>query len=180
MSTTKTFLFEEIFPNYKEFKSLTDDLQLYNADDLVSEAFNQYFFSIIYLRWKGNSINYGTIADFQRSFSLVYTDIFKKYKMQKELIDKVYQLSADDLEVLTESISNGAYNPNTAPTEKWELIKYISSQNASRLKNSKLNAYITAIKNAPTLQVREMTDAFEDLFMLILPMNDYYFRRECK
>lgn len=178
MSTTKTFLFQEVFANYSEFKEMTDDLQLYEPDDAVSEAFNQYLFNIIYLRWKGNSINYGTINEFKMSFSFVYVDIFAKYKMQKQLIDKVQKLTDEELEILSDSISNGAYNPNTAPEKPFDLIRYISSQNATRLKSSKLVAYLNAIKNAPTLNVREMTDAFEDLFMLIIPMHDYYFRRK--
>ena len=93
MSTTKTFLFQEVFANYSEFKEMTDDLQLYEPDDAVSEAFNQYLFNIIYLRWKGNSINYVTIDEFKMSFSFVYVDIFAKYKMQKQLIDKVQKLT---------------------------------------------------------------------------------------
>lgn len=178
MSTTKTFLFQDVFANYNQFKEMTDDLQLYESDDAVSEAFNQYLFNIIYLRWKGNSINYGTIDEFKMSFSFVYHDIFAKYKMQKDLIDKVQKLTAEELEILTDSISNGAYNPNTAPEKPFDLIKYVSSQNATRLKSSKLVSYLNAIKNAPTLNAKEMTDAFENLFMLIIPMHNYYFRRK--
>lgn len=180
MATTKTFLFQEIFPNYSEFKKMTDDLQLYDQADSVSEAFNQYLFNIIYLRWKGNSVNFSTKDEFKMSFAFVYSDVFAKYKMQKQLIDKIQKLSDEDLEILTDSISNGAYNPNTAPKKPFELLNFISSQNATRLKNSKLLAYLNAIRNAPTLNAREMTDAFEDLFLLIIPMNNYFFRRECK
>lgn len=179
MATTPTFKFEQCFKNYSEFKALTDDLELYAADDVVSESFNKYFFSILYLRWKGNSISYQTIDEFKMAFAFVYTDIFKKYRMQKALIDKVYELSNEDIEILTESISNGAYNPNTAPKKPFELINFVSAQNATRLKNSKLAAYLGAIKNAPTLNAREMTDAFEELFMLIIPTHDYLFRRKC-
>lgn len=181
MATTNTFYFDEIFSDYADFKEMTDGLQLYITDpddpnyDAIAENFNQYLFSILYMRYAGNSINYDVPEYFIYSFGLRYADLFRKYKKQIELIEKVEDLSAEDLEVLTETIANGAYNPNDVPSEFWAPIGYISQQNAARLKNGKLVAYINAINAIPTRNIQGFLDAFIDLFTLFMPTGKYVY-----
>lgn len=175
MATTNTFYFEEIFENYSKFKEFTDTLQVYETNDAVSELFNQYFFNILYMRYCGNSINYNVPQYFLHAFGLKYIDSFKKFKKQKELIDKIQELNEEDLQILTETISNGAFNPNDEPTEYWKPLEYISNQSASRLKSPKLIAFLNAIQSMPTQKVEEFTENFIDLFTLFMPTGKFIY-----
>lgn len=175
MATTNTFYFEDIFGNYADFKEFTDSLEIYDETDIISETFNQYLFNILYMRYCGNSINYNTPQYFLYAFGLRYIDSFKKFKKQKELIDKINTLSEEDLQVLTETISNGAYNPNDTPTEFWKPLGYISNQSATRLNSPKLIAFINAMQAMPTQKIEEFTETFIDLFTLFMPTGKYYY-----
>lgn len=181
MATTSTFYFEDIFEDYADFKEMTDALELYDSNpdsptyDAVAENFNQYLFSILYMRYAGNSINYDVPQYFLYAFGLRYKDIFAKYKKQVDLIKAVEELTTDELAILTETISNGAYNPNDKPSEFWAPIGYISQQNAARLKNNKLVAYINAINAIPTRNIDGFLNAFIDLFTIFLPNDKYIY-----
>ena len=181
MATTSTYYFDDIFEDYAAFKEMTDALELYDADpdsptyDAIAENFNQYLFSILYMRYAGNSINYDVPQYFLYAFGLRYKDMFDKYKKQVDLIKEVEKLTPEDLEVLTETIANGAFNPNDKPVTFWAPIGYISQQNAARLKNNKLVAYINAINAIPTKNIQGFLDAFIDLFTIFLPNDKYIF-----
>jgi len=175
MATTNTFYFEDIFTSYEDFKEFTDSLGIYEATDVVSEAFNQYLFNILYARYCGNSINYNVPQYFLYAFGLRYIDSFKKFKKQKELIDKINELTEEDLQVLTETISNGAFNPNDTPTEYWKPLNYITNQSATRLNSPKLIAFINAVQAMPTQRIEEFTETFIDLFTLFMPTGKYIY-----
>jgi hypothetical protein len=181
MATTNTFYFEDIFADYADFKEMTDGLELYDSDpesetyDAVAENYNQYLYDLLYLRYAGNSINYDVPQYFVYAFGLRYKNIFDKYKKQLELIKKVEDLTEDELELLTETISNGAYNPNDQPVSAWAPINYVSQQNRSRLKNNKLIAYINAINAIPTKNIEGFLDAFIDLFTMFMPDYKYIY-----
>lgn len=181
MATTSTFYFEDIFETYADFKEMTDALDLYISDpddphyDAISENFNQYLYSILYMRYCGNSINYDIPTYFIYAFGLRYKDIFKKYQKQVDIINRATELSADELTILTETIANGAYNPNDAPSDVWQPLPYISQQNSARLKNNKLVAYINAINAIPTQNIDRFLDAFIDLFTLFMPNGKYIY-----
>ena len=175
MATTSTFYFEDIFEDYAAFKEMTDGLELYESTDQIAENYNQYLFDILYMRYAGNSINYDVPQYFVYAFGLRYKNLFEKYKKQLELIKKVEDLDEDEIALLTETISNGAYNPNDQPATAWAPINYVSQQNRSRLKNNKLVAYINAINAIPTKNIDGFLDAFIDLFTIFLPDYKYIY-----
>ena len=181
MATTSTFYFDEIFADYSEFKVMTDQLALYDSDpdsptyDAIAENFNQYLFALLYMRYAGNSINYDVPQYFLYAFGLRYKDIFDKYKKQVDLIKGVEDLTADEIAILTETISNGAYNPNTQPATAWAPLNYVSQQNRSRLTNNKLIAYVNAINAIPTKNIDGFLNSFIDLFTTFLPNDKYIY-----
>lgn len=167
-----TYYFQEIFPDYETFKKFTDSLEIYSTDDTISEEFNKYLFEILFAHFYNNNVRYDSIDCFELEFGNVYKNNFKMLQMRKATIDKIYQLTDDDLKELSTSLTNLAYNPNTEPDNPLKPLNYVSNQSYSVANMGKLNAYITAINSIPDLDAGNIISKFEWLFIQIYPDSD--------
>ena len=96
-------------------------------------------------------------------------DSFDKYQKQLEQIDKVYQLTADELQTINTAIANQSLNPNTKVEDPTQPIDYISAQALTIARDNKLQAYLRAIANIPTKLIDSMLLRYVNLFKTILP-----------
>lgn len=162
----QTFYFEEIFPEYADFKAVTDLLNLY-VDD-ASELVNQKLYDLLMRRFCKDSIAYDTPEAFIVEFSLAYEENFKQYIAKNKLVDAINELTVEDFKVLTESLSNSALNPNNAPEDPKQPLPYVSSQLYNLNKSGPLGAFLGALDNVPTARNYEFLNKFEYLFLQIL------------
>lgn len=167
-----TYYFQEVFPDYETFKQFTDTLDIYSADDTVSEEFNKYMFEILFAHFYNNNVRYDSIDFFELEFGNVYKNNFKMLKMRKTQIDKIYQLTDEELAQLTSNLTNLAYNPNNEPDDPLKPLNYVSNQSYSVANMGKLNAYITAINSIPDLDAGNIISKFEWLFIQVYPDSD--------
>lgn len=175
MQTMTTLCFKDVFVNgYEDFKVFTDDIGLYNAEDIVAEEFNKHLYYTLYNRYVGVDLAYDTVDLFLAEFGIAYQQYFKQFLIKKKLTEELYKLDLKDFEILTESIANFSNNPNYVNTDAWETLKYISQQQRGRAKAGKLTAYINAIRVMPDAQIDAMLKQFDYLWLDILPTDLVY------
>ena len=182
MSTTLTFLFNDIFKNYSEWEYWSRQVGVIDFNKNEDILFDKYCYKILSRHFCNQSIRYNTIDEFLLELALVYENKFNQFKMQKRLIDNIHKLSNEEIETLNESLTNMANNPNTAPDNPRQPLKYISAQTFGVAKKGKLQAYLDAINNIPTLKVFDFINkssdgglSFKDLFMIVQPINYYVY-----
>lgn len=170
-----TFFWQEVFPDYNTFKEFTDNLELYKTTepiDTVSEELNKFIYGILSRQFYNNNIRYDDVEAFKMAFASAYINNFNLIKKRKNLLEAQYQLTNEDLEIISKNIINSSYNPNNALTNPLEPIDYVSAQNYTVGKINKLNAYISALNNLQDLDIDFIIKKFEYLFVQILPESD--------
>lgn len=175
-----TLTFKDIFESYEKFKEFTDAFGLYVSDptsedfDEFAETFNQHIYYVLYNRYVGCSVAYDTEDLFLAEFGIAYQQFFNQFLYKKKLTDELYKLSLDDLSIVSESLNNFSNNTNKLTTDAWELLNYVSQQSRGRAKSGKLITYINALRQMPDAQIGAMIQAFDYLWLDILPTENIY------
>lgn len=170
----QTLCFNEIFKNYDEFKEYTDELALYDDSDTFAESLNQMIYYLLYNHYLGCSIAYNTEDEFCAEFGIAYQQYFKQFKMKQENLQRVYNLTAEDLEIVSEALSNFTSNPNDITNAPFELLNYTTNQTRGRTRAGKLQAYLNALQIAPDAQLNDLIKKFDYLWLDILDGDDIY------
>lgn len=170
----QTLCFNEIFKNYDEFKAYTDEFALYTSTDTISEAFNQQLFYLLYNHYLGCAVAYNTQDEFCAEFGIKYQQHFKQFVMKKKQLDELYKLTNEDLQILSESLSNYSNNPNYKTNSPFELLDFTSAQTRGRTKAGKLQAYLNALRIMPDAQLDDLISKFDYLWLDILDGDNIY------
>lgn len=173
MRNTETLCFSDIFEDYSQFKEFTDQFELVESadDDLI----NQKIYYCLLNRYGESSIAYLTAGEFCGEFGIAYMNYFKKIKQQQKILQDIYNLDADDFEILSESQTNMSNHPNANTSDPFELLNFTSSQARGRSRVNKLTAYINALRNMPDLQLDYMIKQFDYMWLDILESNNIYY-----
>lgn len=183
MSTSFTYYFEEVFPNYDDWKEWIEDYSsIVNYTDPIQSAFDEWIFNLLYRHFFNQNIRYSSKGAFKFELLNVYENKFKQFLNSKSLIDKMYNLTDADLLEISTNINNFANNSDTAIQNDTEILPFCSSQTWSKLSSNKLQAYMQALNQIPSLQIYKFlkTDkrdemAFSDLFMKVTPNTKFYY-----
>lgn len=180
-----TFYFNEIFPTYDDWVNTMKDFNIVNYEEVMQANFDNYVYKILFNQYYNVNVRYSTIGDFVTSLSNVYLNKFNKFLKQKELLDKIYNLTDNDILTLTQTLSNMANNPNTEPVDPTTPINYISAQTYQMLTDNKLKGYLNALESIPNMKVynllkpeTEQEMGFSDLFMNVQPNLKYFYEKE--
>ena len=166
MITAMSFL--DVFEDYNAFKDFTDTIGLYPDTDTVSEAFNQSIYWNIVNRYGNTDVNYYEADPFKSEFTIAYEQYFKQFLSKKKIVDATNGITLDDYQIISESLSNFANNPNTLTTDPWELLTYTSQQQRGRAKAGKLTAYINALRQLPDAQIDAFLDKIDYMWSNLL------------
>lgn len=182
-----TFYFEEIFPDYETFETFikgNSSLTLYEPT-LFDDEFLKYSYVLLARHYNHTNIRYSDPESFKAEFLNVFDNKYQMFKKQKALIDDIYSLTAEDLELIQTQLNNVANNPNEYIENPKKLLNFISLQNYNELKNSKFVAYLQSLNQLPTLNIynffkpNKIGDmGFDDLFMKVVPNIKYYYEKE--
>ena len=175
MSEAYTFYFSDIFPTYTSWQEFSQQLLGDKYED--NAEFDLFCYNNLARKYGGCNIRYLEPEAFICELSIVYYDKFEAYKKQKEIINNMYNLTADDLVMISEGISNIANNPNYTIPDPKKPVDYMSAQTYSLENNNKLKAYFESLEQIPTLRLIEFLDSFSYLFMNIQPNESYYYKR---
>lgn len=168
---------EVVFNDYSDWQDFIDQIQIVDESNVEQVAFSRYCWDILSREYKGVNIRYRDPVDFLCELANVFQNRFFKFLKEKEIIEKIYNLTEDEYIEAGEAINNFANNPNTAPAESKQPLEFVSSQTYNLVKNNKVRAYIEALSGLPTLQIYDFTKrrygdndiAFDDLFMNNIP-----------
>jgi len=186
-----TFYFDEIFPNYNKWKEFSHQLFVVGDNPTQDvESFDRYCYNVLYRQFAKQNIRYDRIELFLNALATLYEEKFQSFYREKKLLDKIYSLTFEELEVINDTLSNVANNPNTKPTDALKPLEYVSAQTFSRITDNKLRAYLSALNNLPMLNIErfifgERADPnnnkfmhFNDLFMQVLPRDFEIYEKE--
>lgn len=173
-----TFYFKDLYPDYATFKTFLTQYDVIDVTDATNDALAQKLFKYLFREYHNSNIQFDTPCDFNCTLANIIEDMFDKYKQQLQLIQKVHQMSADDLEVISRAIANSAQAPNSKQDNIEKPLEYINAQAYTVARTGRLQAYLQAINTMPTLLIKESITACRHLFKTILPNVVYYFDKE--
>lgn len=171
-----TFKFGKIFDTYEKWRTFSEECGFINFEDTTESEFDKYCYKVLFRHYQQANIRYTNITDFCNELSLVYESKFKQFKKQKELIDKIYSLTENEILQVNQILANYAENPNNKPEDPTKPLNFISSQTYTNQTNGKLAGYLLALSGIPVLDIysflrKSENDglSFNELFMVVLP-----------
>lgn len=167
--------FKNVFSNYDEFKEFTGQFSLYEDTDTLAESFNKHIYYCLLLHYNNCKIAYSTIDEFKAEFTIAYNQMFKQYLNKNKVLNNIYSLTANDFEIMSESINNFSNNPNYQTTDPWELLDFTSTQSRGRSKAGKLQAYINALRTMPDLQIDALINKFDYLWLDYIETDEEFY-----
>ena len=136
-----TKLFSDIFPDFATFSAAFDGFGGY-AKNCISETSLKTLFGLLYARYGNNPIVNYTEDIF---ISKIVANTFQKgptWERKLALQATLRNLSDDDLLAGARTIFNRAEHPENSPSTNTDTeLTYINSQDVSKQRRSKLDAY---------------------------------------
>lgn len=162
----RTRTLTEIFDSAEAFKDAWDETVFANSVELI-DIYLVYY--LLYGRY-GNS-NIASSDENQFKYKL-FSTIFMygpSWQRRLEIQRNLRALSETDITVGATAIYNAAMNPETSPsTQTLEELSYINSQNVTKHKKSKLEAYGLLNSLIETDVTEEFIGKFKKLFITIV------------
>lgn len=158
-----TFYFEAIFKDENEFNQYLTDYNITLPTGITYQDLYKLFID----KYMNCSIAYDTTEVFKHRFRMVLIDNLNEYARRKAIIDKLYALTDDELIVMNEYIHNYANNPNVSVTDVFATLPYITQQENSKNKLSKLDAYANYLNYILPYGNKEFLQKFDKLFKQI-------------
>lgn len=175
-SSAITFYFKEIFPteqSFIEYLTNFNVVDITTADNLVLA---QFLYKVMFRRFHNSNIQYDTPDDFKCDLANLIEDTFDRYKQQKAIIDKIYNLTDQELLTISKALTNSANNPNTKVDDPTQPLEYVGAQAFTIASNGKLQAYLTALKNIPTKFIDQLLRDAQRLFKSIIPNQIFIYK----
>lgn len=162
----RTRTFADIYTTFEDFN---EDYTSNGIPTSISNINLKTLYYLLYARY-GNS-NIASSDENQFKYK-IFSTIFmygpawqKRLEIQKNLMT----LDEEDIMKGTTAIHNNALNPGTAPsTQSLEELNYISSQNTTKYKKSKIEGYATLYALIETDVTEEFIGKFKKLFITIV------------
>lgn len=137
-----TAIWTDIFPDFDTFKGVFDNDFGSYAKDCITAANLKSLYYLLYARYGANPfINYSTDLIKAKVVAITYQK-GPTWERRKSVQDSLRSLTEDDLLRGSVTIFNRAAHDETEPsTDTDEYIGYLNSQDVSKQKRSKLDAY---------------------------------------
>ena len=162
----RTRTFADIYTTLEDFK---EDYSDNGIPVTISDANLTTLYYLLYARY-GNS-NIASSDENQFKYKLFSTIFMYGPAWQKrlEIQKKLMELSDDEIVKGATAIYNSALNPSQAPsTQTLEELNYINSQNTTKYKKSKLEAYAILEELIRTDVTEAFIGKFKKLFITVV------------
>jgi len=173
-----TFYFKEIFPTKETFKEYLTEFEIVDITDAENLIFAEYLFKVIFRKYHNSNVQYDTPEDFKCDLANILEDSFLKFKRQTELARKTAKLTDEEILTMTTALANSANNPNSKPVDPTKPFEYVGAQAYTIANNGKLQGYLQALNNIPTLLIDEILLSCRGLFKTFIPNQIYIYRGE--
>lgn len=158
-----TFYFEDVFKDATEFNQYLTDYNITLPTGITySDLYNLFLDKFV-----NCSIAYDTKEVFKHRFKVILVDNLKEYVRRKQIIDNLYNLTENELLVINEYIRNYANNPNISVNDVFDKLPYITQQENSLQRLSKLDAYANYLNFILPYGNEDFLKKFEKLFKQI-------------
>ena len=162
----RTRTFSDIYTSFEDFK---EDYVDNGIPVTISDANLTTLYYLLYARY-GNS-NIASSDETQFKYKL-FSKIFMygpAWQKRLEIQKKLMELSDDEIVKGATAIYNSALNPSQAPsTQTLEELNYINSQNTTKYKKSKLEAYAILEELIRTDVTEAFIGKFKKLFITVV------------
>ena len=171
-----TYTFEDVFSNYNEWQEYFTLAGIIDYEKPEDAKFDEYCYKILSRHFTHQNIRYMEIEAFLLELTNVYESKFYQFKRQKEMLDKMYSLTDNDLLELEQYLNNVANNPNDDIQDPKKVLNFVSAQTYSQKLGNKLEQYLKALNEIPALNIYKFINestygamSFKDLFMNVQP-----------
>lgn len=176
-SSSITFYFKEIFPKIDDWTNFLTEFDITDLTNQENLLMAQKIYKYLFRNYKNSNIQFDTPDAFKSHLANLIEDIFEKYKMQLTLIQKSYELTSDEMEIISRALANTSANPNNITANIEKPLDYISNQAYTIAKTNKLQAYLRAINDIPTKLIEELILTVKRLFKCIIPTQEFYYKK---
>lgn len=166
----RTRTFTEIFPSLKDFQDAYDESQL-NLDGFAAQSTGNEvteFYYLMYAKYGNSHIASSDENQFKyKMWALLYS-YGPAWRKRISIQQEIRALTNDDLAQGGKAIYNKALNPEDAPTtQSLEELTYISEQNVTNYKKTKIEALSSQWEMLATDVTDDFLAKFRQLFITI-------------
>lgn len=163
-----TKIFTDIYADYATFKAdyiASGIPTTIGYDDSVSPSSLQTLYYLLYGQYGNSPISNMDENQFKYKLQSVIFKYGPTWEKKLHIQEKLRDLTDDEVEQGALSIHNHAFNPATTPeTDSDEMLSYINEQNTSRVKKSKVGAYMDLWAALSTDVTSQFLDRFSICF----------------
>lgn len=177
-----TKLFCEIYDNADDFVADYKDSGLYNQANSITDEHANLLFYLIYARHGNSPIANLDINQFKYKMWSIIFQYGPSWEKKLEIQENLRDLTETDILSGAKAIYNRAYNPEnlSGPSTTEEIgLEYVSEQNTTNYKKSKLEAYTILWSLLKTDVTNGFVRKFDGLFKsFVTPQNTYIYETE--
>lgn len=148
-----TLKFNEIYNDYTDF---SNDSKIYLAENYISADDLELLYVLFYNQFAEQSIKFLDPILWKRRFWTKLAFKAKTLLKKRDLMDKLRELTEDEMLDKGVSVVNQAMNPNTKPGEPFQVLDFVTTQTSAKNLNPKIVALLQ--------QYQSMDDGFWNQF----------------
>lgn len=148
-----TLKFNEIYNDYTDF---SNDSKIYLAENYISNDDLELLYVLFYNQFAEQSIKFLDPILWKRRFWTKLAFKAKTLLKKRDLMDKLRELTEDEMLDKGVSVVNQAMNPNTKPGEPFQVLDFVTTQTSAKNLNPKIVALLQ--------QYQSMDDGFWNQF----------------
>lgn len=174
----RTRLFGDIIPDLDNFNALLDELIVLVPS--LTEDQRQLVYYLLMATYGNSHIANSNEEQFKLQLVSRIGSCAPAFFKYKQMQDALLNMNTEEMIDGGTSISNHASNPNTSPSDQTlNELPYIDSQNISKVKKNKLQAYAEVISLIDADLYRKFVQKFESLFIRItMPQSPLYYEND--
>lgn len=162
----RTRTFSQIYNNVEAFK---EDYQNNGIPATISDVSVTTLYYLLYARFGNSSIASSDETQFKyKVFSIIFS-YGPSWEKRLEIQKALRNLTEEEILKGSTAIYNSAMNPSTVPST--EELDYINSQNTTKYKKSKMDAYASLYGLIETDVTERLLSEFKKLFIKVVEPN---------
>ena len=162
----RTRTFSQIYNNVEAFK---EDYNNNGIPTTISDESVTTLYYLLYARFAHSSIASSDETQFKyKVFSIIFS-YAPSWEKRLEIQKALRNLKEEDILKGSTAIYNSAMNPSTVPST--EELDYINSQNTTKYKKSKMDAYASLYGLIETDVTERLLSEFKKLFIKVVEPN---------
>lgn len=180
-STVMTIKYKDCLKD-NDYETFFDGTTIY--DNLIIEGgyialrFNRTqltpLLQAVFIRFSNSEIAYDTKEIFKHKFIQKLLNILNNFCYKQRMLEKVFNLSDDELETVNSTLAQIANNPTELNTDGLTTpLTFFDQQTGTKTRENKLNAYIKAFTLMRNDIIEDFLNEIKPLFYTVLIPTNY-------